>query len=188
MALPPEFQDTYKTYWQLAQHAATAIDESGGYAFTSNDLMRAAGDLARSIGSKLSFQEGIQLRQLFSIARGNATASDRLTTANAGTVINTGMVGSWPTAASPDVQGAQPSYMARASFTYTNAIGEQSTGWISLTNIAQLPPTAGNLALRLQGAAQTAYSKTPEEGGTPRTDAEVMTEFTEFTSIQLFAV
>ena len=188
MALPPEFQDTYRQYWALVDHAASAIAEDGGYAYTSSDLLVAASQLAREAGTPLSFQASSQLTSLFSLARANARASDTLTTANASSVLNTGMVGSWPTAASPDIQGAQPSYMARAAFTYTNAIGEQSTGWITLTNMTQLPPTVGNLNLRLQGAAQSAYSRTPEEGGTPRTDAEVMTEFGDFTSIQLFAV
>lgn len=188
MALPPEFQDTYRQYWALVDHAASAIDESGGYAFTSSDLLVAAAQLARDAGSKLSFQASSQLTSLFSLARANARASDTLTASSANSVLNTGMVGSWPTAATPGIQDVQPSYMARASFTYTNAIGEQSTGWITLTNMSQLPPTVGNLNLRLQGAAQTAYSRTPEEGGTPRTDAEVMTEFGGFTSIQLFAV
>jgi len=188
LALPPELLDTYRQYWSLVEDAATAIGESGGYAFTSTDLLRAAGELARNVGQRVSFQQGIQLRSLFSLARGNARASDTLTAASGSSRVSTGMIGSWPTAASPDVANAQPSYMARAQFTYTNAIGEQSNGWITLTNLTQMPPTVGNLRLRLQGAAQSAYSRTPEEGGTPRTDAEVMTEFGDFTSIQLYAV
>lgn len=188
MALPPEFQDTYRQYWALVQHAASAIDESGGYAYTSSDLLSAAADLSRQAGTPLTFQAGSQLTSLFAMARGNARASDELTSASGSSILNTGMVGEWPTAATMAGQSIQPVYMARASFTYTNAIGEQSNGWVTLTNMSQIPPTAGNLRLRLQGAATSAYSKTPQEGGTPKTDAEVMTDFGDFTSIELFAV
>lgn len=188
MALPPEFQSAYQQYWAFAQQAASALSEDGGYAYTSSTLIAAVNQIARETGTSLPFQINSQLTSLFSLARGNARAADTLTAASGNTIVNTGMVGEWPTIASPEVFGAQPTYMAKASFTYTNAIGETSTGWVTLTNMTQLPPTAGNLRLRLQGAAQSAYSRTPQEGGTPGTDAEVMTEFGDFTSIQLYAV
>jgi hypothetical protein len=188
MPLPPELQDTYRAWWQLAQQAATALDPDGGYAYRSTDMISAAAQIMTDTGQSLSMGTSRQLMQLFSIARGNANASDQLSNAEATAQITGSMVGNWPTAAPLSVQDIQPEYMAKGQFTYVNALGEQQTGWITLTGITQLPPTAGNLALRLTGAAQQAYSMTPEEGGTPKTDAEVMAEFGELTSMQIYAV
>jgi hypothetical protein len=181
-------QDTYRSYWQLAQAAATAKAEDGGYAYTVTDLVTAASQLARDAGLSLSFQEGSQLGSLFSIARANDRAGSELLSAAPDSRIKSSMVGSWPTAAPASVQAAQPEYMAKAQFTYTNALGEISTGWITMSGITHLPPSVSNLALRMQGAAQQAYAKTPDEGGTPKTDAEVMTDFGEFTDLQLYEV
>jgi hypothetical protein len=97
------------------------------------------------------------------------------------------MVGEWPTAPSLDIQAAQPVYMAKAQFDYINALGETQSGWVTITGINQLPSTVGNLQLRLQGVALSQYTQTKSQGGTPLTDAEVMTEFSGFTSIQLYA-
>lgn len=188
MALPPELQDTYRAWWQLVQHAAQAKTEDGGYAYTVADVQAAASAILAETGQPRPFSLGPQLSTLFGMARGNDRAFGELGQAAPGASIESRMVGVWPTAAPEFVADVQPEYLARASFTYTNTIGEQSTGWISLTGITQLPPTVGNLQLRLQGAAMAAYSVSPEEGGTPKTDAEVMTEFGEFTSVQLFGV
>lgn len=188
MPLPPELVDTYRGYWQLVQQAAMTRADDGSYAYTSSDTLAAAAALARAAGQSLPFQAGSQITQLFSVARGNANAADQLMTAAADASITGRMIGTWPTSAPPDVQAAQPEYMAKAQFTYTNMVGEQSTGWVTMTGITQLPPSTGNLALRMQGIAQQQYAMTPEEGGTPKTDAEVMAEFGEFTDLQLYAV
>lgn len=188
MPLPPELQDTYRNYWQLVQQAATTLNEDGSYAYQASDVVSVASEIAQSAGQRLSFGTSAQLFQLFSVARGNSRASDELMNAGSTTTIDSSMIGSWPTQASVDVQAAQPLYMAKGQFTYINALGEQVSGWVTLTGITQVPPSVGNLTLRLQGAAQSAYSVTPEEGGSPTTDAEVMAEFGDFTSIQLYAV
>lgn len=188
MALPPEMQDTYRSYWQFAQQAATAKDQDGGYTYTVTDLVTAVSQVARDAGQSLSFQAGSQLGSLFAIARANDRAASELLSAAPDSRIKTSMIGSWPTAAPASVQATQPEYMAKAQFTYTNALGEISTGWITMSGITHLPPSVSNLVLRMQGAAQQQYAKTPEEGGTPKTDAEVMTDFGEFTDLQLYAV
>lgn len=188
MALPPELQDTYRAWWQLVQHAAQAKAEDGGYAYTVADVQAAASQILAEAGQPRPFSLGPQLSSLFGMARANDRAIGELAGAAAGDSITSRMVGAWPTAAPEFVADVQPEYLAKASFTYTNMIGEQSTGWISLTGLSQLPPTVANLQLRLQGAAMAAYAVGPEEGGTPKTDAEVMAEFGDFTSVQLFAV
>lgn len=188
MPLPPELVDAYRAYWSFAQQAATTLTETGAYAYTSGDLVSAVNASLRSAGQSGSFLLNNQLTSLFSIARGNASAASQLMNAAADAQITSAMIGAWPTAAPAGVQAAQPEYMAKAQFTYTNAIGEQSTGWVTMTGITQLPPSAGNLALRMRGIAESQYAMTPEEGGTPKTDAEVMTEFGEFTDLQLYAV
>ena len=188
MALPPELQDTYRQWWGLAQYAAQAKTEDGGYQFTVADVQAAASQIAAESGQSRTFTEATQLSTLFGMARAADRAITTLTGASPTDTIASGMVATWPTAAPAFISDVQPEYMAKASFTYTNAIGEQSQGWITITGITQLPPTVGNLQLRLQGAAQSHYAQTPDEGGTPKTDAEVMTEFGEFTSVQLYAV
>lgn len=188
MPLAPELQDTYRAWWQLVQHAAQAKAEDGGYAYSVADVQAAASAILAEAGQSRPFSLGPQLSTLFGMARANDRAITSLAEAGPGESIRSSMVATWPTAAPSFVADVQPEYMARASFTYTNMLGEQSTGWISLTGITQLPPTTANLQLRLQGAAMASYAQGPEEGGTPKTDAEVMAEFGDFTEVQLFAV
>lgn len=188
MAIPPELQETYRSWWQLVTHAAEAKSPDGGYAYTVADVQAAASQILAEAGQRQTFAQATQISTLFGMARSNDRAIVNLTTAAPDTSINTSMVATWPTAAPEFIADVQPQFMAKASFTYTNVLGEQSEGWISLTGISQMPPTVANLQLRLQGAAQSAYAQSPEEGGTPRTDAEVMSEFGDFTSVQLFAV
>lgn len=188
MPIPPELQDTYRQFWAFAQSAASARDEQGNYQFRSTDLVAAVSAAMQAQGESVSFQTNSQLVSLFGMARASDRANEALFNAAAESEITAAMYSNWPTAATTSIQAAQPEYMARASFTYTNQIGEISTGWVTLTGITQLPPSAGNLSLRLQGAAMQAYTQTPDEGGTPKTDAEVMAEFGQFTDVQLYAV
>lgn len=188
MAIAAALVDAYRNLWGLIQQAAGAKDDSGAYAYRSSDVVAAASQLAAESGAALSFAEASAIPSLFSLARSNARAGDNLTGADASVGIDASMVGEWPTAASLAVQAAQPVYMAKASFDYVNALGETQSGWVTMTGITQLPTTVGNLQLRLQGAALSSYTATKSEGGTPLTDAEVMTEFGDFTSIQLYAV
>lgn len=188
MPIPIELQDTYRQFWSFAQAAASAKDEAGNYQYRSTDLVSAVSAALSAQGQSASFQTNSQLVTLFGMARVSDRANTNLFNASPDQVIDSGMFSNWPTAAPVSVQDAQPEYMARASFTYTNQIGEISTGWVTLTGITQLPPTQGNLALRLQGAAMQAYTQTPDEGGTPKTDAEVMASFGQFTDLQLYAV
>lgn len=188
MAIPPELQDTYRAWWQLVTHAAQAKTPEGGYAYTVADVQVAASQILAASGQSRPFSLGPQLSTLFGIARANDRAFTSLGESSPTSTIDSSMVARWPTAAPEFISDVQPEFMAKASFTYTNAIGEQSTGWITVTGITQLPPTVSNLQLRLQGAAQSAYAQSPEEGGTPKTDAEVMVEFGDFTGLQLFAV
>lgn len=188
MPLPPELTDTYRQYWAFAQAAASAKNLDDSYSYQASDLVAAVSAAVRAEGGSVSFQTSSQLFSLFGMARASDRANTNLFNAEAGQSITGSMISEWPTAASVSVQDVQPEFMARAQFTYTNQIGEISTGWVTLTGISQLPPSVGNLQLRLQGAAMQAYSRTPDEGGTPKTDAEVMAEFGEFTDLQLYAV
>ena len=188
VALPPELQDTYRAWWQLVQHAASAKAEDGGYLYTVADVQSAASAILAESGQPRPFSLGPQLSSLFGMARSADRAIGELEAAGGNDTITSGMVATWPTAAPEFISDVAPEFMAKASFTYTNALGEQSTGWITMTGITQIPPTPNNLRLRLQGAAQQSYAVGPEEGGTPNPDAEVMAEFGEFTSVQLFAV
>lgn len=188
MPIPTELTDTYRRFWAFAQQAASTKAEDGGYLYTAAQLNEAVSEALRAVGETASFQTYQQLPVLFGMARASDQANTNLFNASPEQIIDATMVSQWPTAAPISEQAAQPEFMARGSFTYTNQIGEISTGWVTLTGITQLPPTQGNLALRLQGAAMQAYTQTPDEGGTPKTDAEVMAAFGEFTDLQLYAV
>lgn len=188
MPIPPELTDTYRQFWSFAQQAASAKTPDGGYAYTSAQLNEAVSEALSAAGQTASFQTYQQLPVLFGMARANDRAATNLFSAAQEQQISSDMVAAWPTAAPVSIQDVQPEYMAKAQFTYTNQIGEISTGWVTLTGITQLPPSVGNLQLRLQGAAMQNYTQTPDEGGTPKTDAEVMAEFGEFTDVQLYAV
>lgn len=167
---------------------ANDLTDTGAYAYRQTDLVSVVYQVAEDNDIELPSNTPNQLFQLFSIARGNARASDDLTAADPSALITGNMVGNWPTAAPDAVQDAQPLYMAKAQFSYTNAIGEQSIGWVTINNMTAVPPTAGNLANRLQGVAQQQYSMTPHEGGSPKTDAEVMTDFGDILSMHIYAV
>jgi len=188
MPLPPELQDTYRTYWAFAQQAAMTRNPDGSYAYTVTDLISAAAAAAQATGQPFTFTTSSQLSTLFGLARVASRASDELQAADTSAPITTSMWTDWPTAAPISVQDVQPEFMARAQFSYTNAIGEQSTGWVTITGMTQTPQTQGQLLNLLQGAAMTSYSTSPDEGGSPTSDAEVMQEFGEFTDVQLFAV
>lgn len=188
MPLPPELADTFRTYWAFAQQAASTKNPDGSYAYNSFDLVSAVNDALRSAGQPGSFQVNQQLTTLFGIARVADVAAANLLAASPEDQITTSMWTDWPTAAPIGVQDVQPEFMARAQFSYTNALGEQSTGWITLTGLTQMPTSQGNLLNRLQGAAMTSYATPPDEGGSPTSDAEVMAEFGDFLDVQLFAV
>ena len=188
MPIPSDLIDTYRQYWSFAQSAASTKNDDGSYAFRSTDLVAAVSSALGAQGQSASFQTNSQLVTLFGMARVSDRANTILQGATPDQAIGGDMFSNWPTAAPVSVQDAQPEYMARAQFTYTNQIGEISTGWVTITGMNQLPPSVGNLQLRLQGAAMQAYSQTPDEGGTPKTDAEVMASFNEFTDLQLYAV
>ena len=178
----------YGKLWSFVQAAASIKTDQGTYAYTSNDVVQAANAIYKEAGQALTFAESTGIPGLFSMARAQQRSADALFTADAMSSIDASMISEWPTAAPLSVQAVQPEYMAKAEFTYTNAIGEQTTGWITLTGITQLPTTVGNLQLRLQGLAISSYSTPPDQNGTPKTDAEVMTAFGSFTQIQLYAV
>lgn len=188
MPLPLELAETYRTYYAFAQQAAQARTHEGQYAYTSAHLVSAVNEVLRSSGRAGSFQLNQQLTTLFGIARKADVANQALMQAPLGSPITADMSTNWPTAASTTTQQAQPEYYAKAQFTYTNALGEQSTGWISVTGITAVPQSKAALVNRLQGAAMVAYSTAPEEGGTPKTDAEVMMEFGDFLDMQFYAV
>jgi hypothetical protein len=181
-------QQAYRNWSQLISAAASTRTDTGGYAYTVTDLVSAASELARAAGSALSFAESSAISQLFGQARRSANAAAALTTADLTSSIESGMIGEWPTAAPLDIQAIQPEYMAKASFTYMSALGEEMQGWVTITGINNLPASTGTLRSMLQGKAMSAYTQTQGEGGTPKTGAEIMTAWGDFTSIQLYAL
>jgi len=187
VALTPNEQAAYSKLWNFIQPVATARSESGSYVHPSSDILSAATNLAREAGQALSTAERRGVFGLVSLARRQAGAIDALNSAGPGQAIDSTMIAAWPTAASLDVQAAQPQYMARAQFTYTNNVGDVATSWITLSGITELPMTADALALRLTGAAISSYSRPASEGG-KYLPAEQMASFGGIIQLQLYTV
>jgi hypothetical protein len=187
MALDPFLQSVYSEAWSLVQQAATINPDTGRSAYTATDVQSAAGDLfARASGAE-AFAYRSALGVLYGMASSNAYASQRLTTADLGASIDSGMIGTWPTAAALTTQLAQPAYMAKLGFTYTTVTGETAQAFITVTGITELPATVGTLQGMLAGAALTAYT-TPESQGGNYLPGQMLSQFGEVTSMQLLAV
>lgn len=185
MALTPGEQAAYGKLWNFVQAVAPARSDTGGYAYQSSDILSAAATLAREAGQALSFTEAQGVFGLVSLARSQANAVSALNSAEPGQAIDTSMIATWPTAASLETQAAQPQYYARAEFTYTNNMGDETSAWISVSGINSLPATADALALRLTGAAISAYAKPEDEGG-KYLAADQMASFGAITQMQLY--
>jgi hypothetical protein len=97
------------------------------------------------------------------------------------------MIAQWPTAAGLAMQAAQPSYMAKMQFSYTDNTGQQQTAWFTLSGITELPLTSDSLALRMTGAAISAYTAPQSEGG-KYLPADQMSGFGAIMSLQLYAI
>lgn len=188
MAMPPAVQSVYGRFWALAQDFAAARDETGAYAVQSPDFISAAAQLAREAGQALSFAETSGLPGLFSAARQIASATTSLNAAEPGTSIDSSMIAPWPTAASLATQAAQPQYMIKAEISYTDELGIDQQRWITLSGLTQLPTTTSHLALRVQGAAISALTTPPSEGGKYPLPGEMMSDFGEVLQMQIFTV
>jgi hypothetical protein len=187
MALDPFLQSVYGEAWSLVQQAATINPDTGRSAYTAADVQAAAGELfARASGAE-AFAYRSALGVLYGMAAGNARAAQALATADLGASIDSSMIGSWPTAAALTTQLAQPAYMAKLGFSYVTVTGEQAEAFITVTGITELPGTVGTLQGMLTGAALTAYT-TPESQGGNYLPGQMLSQFGEVTSMQLFVV
>lgn len=187
MALDPYLQSVYAEAWSLVQQAAAINPETGRSSYTPMDVQAAAGELfARASGAE-AFAYRQALGVLYGMASQGAHAAQRLTTAPLAASIDASMIGAWPTAAPLTTQAAQPSYMAKLGFTYTTVTGEQAQAFVTVTGITELPATVGTLQGMLTGAALTAYT-TPESQGGNYLPGQMLSQFGEVTSMQLFTV
>lgn len=187
MALDPFLQSVYAEAWSLVQQAAAINPDTGRASYSPMDVQVAAGDLfARASGAE-AFAYRQALGVLYGMASASAYASQRLTSADLGASIDSGMISAWPTAAALTTQAAQPAYMAKLGFTYTTVTGEQAQAFVTVTGITELPATVGTLQGMLTGAALTAYT-TPESQGGNYLPGQMLSQFGEVTSMQLFTV
>jgi hypothetical protein len=187
MALDPFAQSVYSEAWSLVQQAAAINPDTGRASYTAADVQAAAGDLfARASGAE-AFAYRSALASLYGIATQGARAAQALTTADLGAGIDSSMVGQWPTAASLTSQNLVPAYMAKLGFTYTTVTGETAEAFVTVTGITQLPGTVGTLQGMLIGTALTAYT-TPESQGGNYLPGQMLSQFGQVTSMQLFAV
>lgn len=187
MALSPAVQAAYGKLWNLVSWAASQRAESGAYQLTSAEVVKLANTAYREAGQALTFAESSAIPALFGMARSQTRAIDNLNAAPPGESIDASMIAQWPTAASPGVQAAQPEYMAKAQFSYTDATGAQQTAWVTITGITEVPLNNDALALRLTGAAISAYTQPQSEGGN-YLPAEQMASFGAITQMQFYAV
>lgn len=187
MALDPFLQGVYAEAWGLVQQAAAINPDTGRSSYTPMDVQVAAGELfARASGSE-AFAYRQALGVLYGMASQAAYAAQRLTSADLGASIDSGMIGAWPTAAPLTTQAAQPAYMAKLGFSYVTVTGETAQAFVTVTGITELPATVGTLQGMLTGAALTAYT-TPESQGGNYLPGQMLSQFGEVTSMQLFTV
>lgn len=187
MALDPFLQSVYSEAWSLVQQAAAINPETGRSAYTPMDVQQAAGELfARASGAE-AFAYRQALGVLYGMASQSAHAAQRLTSADLGAGIDASMISAWPTAAPLTTQAAQPAYMAKLGFTYVTVTGETAQAFVTVTGITELPATVGTLQGMLTGAALTAYT-TPESQGGNYLPGQMLSQFGEVTSMQLFTV
>jgi len=187
MALDPFTQSVYSETWALLQQAAAINPDTGRASYTVTDVQTAAGELfARASGSE-AFAYRSALASLYGLAVGNSRAAQALTTADLGASVDASMIGSWPTAAPLTTQQAAPQFMAKMGFTYVTVTGETASAFVTVTGLNQVPFTVGQLQGMLTGAALTAYT-TPESQGGNYLPGQMLSQFGEVTSMQLFAV
>jgi len=180
-------QSVYAEAWPLVQDAARINPDTGRASYTAADVQAAAGQLyARASGAE-AFAYRAALGQLYGMAVSNARAGQALSTADLSAGLDASMIGSWPTAAGPQIQAVQPEYMAKMEFTYTTVTGDQATAWITLTGLTELPSQVGTLQGMMTGRALTAYT-TPESQGGKYLPGQMLAQFGEVTSMQLYAV
>lgn len=187
MALDPFTQSVYAETWGLVQQAATINPDTGKATYTASDVQAAAGELfARASGAE-AFAYRQALGVLYGMATQAAYAAQALTTADLASSLDSSMVAAWPTAAPLTTQLAQPAYMAKLGFNYTTVTGEQAQAYVTVTGITELPITVGQLQSSLIGAALTAYT-TPESQGGNYLPGQMLSQFGEVTSMQLYTV
>lgn len=187
MALDPFTQSVYAEAWSLVQQAAAINPATGRASYTAADVQAAAGDLfARASGAE-AFAYRQALANLYGMATAGARAAQALTTADLGASIDSSMIAEWPTAAPLTVQDAVPAYMAKLGFDYVTVTGETASAFVTITGITQLPATVGTLQGMLIGSALTAFT-TPESQGGNYLPGQMLSQFGQVTSMQLFTV
>lgn len=187
MALDPFAQSVYSEAWQLVQDAAAINPDTGRATYTATDVQQAASELfARASGAE-AFAYRSALAGLYGTAVRNSYAAQALTTADLGASIDSSMIGTWPTAAPLVTQEVAPMLMAKMGFTYTTVTGEIAEAYITVTGITQVPATVGTLQGMLTGKALTAYT-TPESQGGNYLPGQMLSQFGQVTSMQLYAV
>jgi len=187
VALSEFVQSVYAEAWSLVQDAAAINPETGRARYTATDVQQAAGQLlARASGAE-AFAYRAALGQLYGMAVSNSRAAANLSTADLSAGLDASMIGTWPTAAGPQIQAVQPQYMAKMEFTYTTVTGDTATAWITVSGLTELPQQVGTLQGMLTGRALTAYT-TPESQGGKYLPGQMLAQFGEVTSMQLYAM
>jgi hypothetical protein len=187
VALDAFTQGVYSEAWSLVQQAAAINPDTGRASYTAADVQAAAGDLfARASGAE-AFAYRQALASLYGMASAGARAAQVLTTADLGIGIDSSMISEWPTAAPLTTQNAVPAYMAKLGFTYTTVTGETASAFVTVSGITQLPATVGTLQGMLIGSALTAFT-TPESQGGNYLPGQMLSQFGDVTSMQLFTV
>lgn len=186
MALSEYMQSVYAEAWPLVQDAARTNPDTGRAMYTATDVAAVARQLSARAQGAGAFAYRSALSSLYGLARRGYRAADVLTAASLTQTIDASMIGEWPTAAPLTTEAAQPKYMARMQFTFTNQLGEQSTAWMTLSGITQQPITRGDLQTQLIRKATDAYT-TPEDEGGKYLRGEQMAQFGAVLQLQLWS-
>lgn len=139
-------------WWNLISDAA----HSG---FTVTETISIANQIARDMGTSLSFAENTAISQLYGYARGIENAGLTFQEAEAEQGITSGMVATAPYARDAAEQAAYPLYHVKFEYTYLDQSGNQQTTIKTSVFPDALPGTVGDLTADVLSDAEGMASK-----------------------------
>lgn len=166
MDLPAQAKGVYQFWWSLVVDAAAKINAITGRISSSADLTAAAGDIARSRGQSLTFDDYTGLAQLYGVARTMERAADTLTAAPDNVSIDGTMVSEPPWSRPLAAQTAAPKWQLRAEITYRAPDGTIVTDWGTGVFHNVLPPSVGAMRQEAQLQFQRMLSQRSEQRNT----------------------
>jgi len=138
----PRLNDTVRAalgyWWNLISDAART-------GFTVTETIEMANQVARDMGTTLSFGENTAISQLYGHARSIENSGATFQAASAEQGITSDMMATPPWARDVAEQATYPLYYVKFEYTYLDQSGQQQTGIRTSVFTDQLPSTVGDL-------------------------------------------